>query len=177
MNVLFRGAAVAIVGLVLTACDDGVFDAEAAQGVIESTKLPLSGEQVLVTTEQVTCGEKKGLWIVDQLEGGGAIGRLTDAGRALQFGDDIRMGDHKFSLPYTQLSGAFDVRVQKMNSLTDESPEAKIADASLGVVVTHDCFAQPLRLLGVDRGDFSEDVSPRIRLRRRNGWAVDSILH
>jgi hypothetical protein len=164
-------------GLFMASCDDGVFDDEAAQGVIQASKLQLSGEQVLLTPDQVNCGEKKGLWTVDQIDGGGAIGRLTDAGRALAFSDDVRMGDRRFTGATVQLHGEFNVAVKKINSVTDESANVKNVDAKLGVIVKHDCLAKPLPLLGIDRGDFSEDASPRIRLRQRNGWTVDQILH
>jgi len=177
MKPLFLFAVVLLNGLVLTGCEEAVFDSEAAQGLIESSKLTLSGEQVLVSPDQIVCGEKKGLWIVDQMDGYGAIARLTDAGRALHFGDDIRMGERKFKDPYTQLQGDFTVKVQKVHGLTGEKPDEKIAEVAIGVVIDHECFAKPLALMGIDRGDFSEDVSPRIRLRQRGSWAVDQILH
>ncbi len=177
MKLSFGIAAVIFAGLALTACEEAVFDNEAAQGVIESAKIPLSGEQVILTPEQITCGEKKGLWVVDQIEGGGALGRLTDAGRALQFGDDIRMGDRKFSGPYVQLSGAHSVNVEKFKTMSDEKPDSKIVEAKLSVALNHECFTKRVQLLGIDRGDFSEDVDVRVRLRNRDGWRVDSVLH
>jgi len=177
MKSLFPVASLLLSGLFLTGCDSGVFDEVAAQGVIEATKLQLSGEQVLVTPDQVLCGEKKGLWTVDQIDGGGAIGRLTEAGRALDFGDDLRMGDHKFSNPYIQLHGYFNVKIQKSGKLTDENADVKILEAKTGVLVKHECFEKPLPLLGIDRGDFSEDAAPRIRLRQHNGWTADQVLH
>jgi hypothetical protein len=177
MKFPFQIAALALAGISLAGCDSGVFDNEAAQGLIESSKLQLSGEQVLVTPEQVICGEKKGLWLIHQMEGGGAVGRLTEAGRALEFGDDVRMGNHKFSNPSIQLHGSFNVKVQKFVQMTDEKADAKIAEVKLGVVVKHACFEKPLTLLGIDRGDFSEEAAPRVRLRQRNGWMADQILH
>jgi hypothetical protein len=164
--------------LVVTGCgDSGVFDQPQAQAVIESAKIPLSSEQVLVTEQQILCGEKKDLWTVDQMEGGGALGRLSEAGRALGFGDDVRMGDRKFTGPYVQLRGDFKVKVQKFLQMTDQGTDAKIVEAKLGVVVKHECFPKPLALLGIDHGDFSEDTAPRIHLRQRNGWTADQVLH
>jgi hypothetical protein len=177
MKFLFKLGPVLLAAFLMTACDDGVFDNEAAQDVIEGAKIPLSGEQVILTPEDIVCGGKKGLWVVDQIDGGGAVGRLTDAGKALQFGDDIRMGDHRYSGPYTQLTGSHSVKVLKVDSMTDEKPNAKIVEAKVGVVMDHECFRKPLVLLGIDRGDFSEDVDPRFHLRRGNGWVVDQVLH
>ncbi len=177
MKLELQIAVVTLAALSLAGCDEAVFDNGAAQGVIESAKLPLSGEQALISPDQILCGQKKGLWIIDQRDGGGALGRLTDAGRALAFGDDIRMGDGKYTQPYVQLGGSFAVKVQKFVQLSDETPNAKIAEAKLGVIVKHECLEKPLPLLGIDRGDFSEDANPRVRLTHRNGWIADQVLH
>jgi hypothetical protein len=177
MKFQWQTAVLALAGLLLTGCESGVFDDAAAQVLIESSKLALSGEQVLLTPDQIICGEKKGLWIIDQTDGGNPVGRLEATGRALLFGDDVRMGERKFSNPYVQLRGDFDVKIQKFIKMTDESANVKVAEAKLGVIVKHECFAKPLPLLGIDRGDFSEDAAPRIRLRMRNGWTTDEVLH
>jgi len=177
MKSLFQITTLLLSGLILTGCDSGVFDEGAAQGVVEAAKIPLNGEEVLLTPDQVICGEKKGLWTVDQIDGGGAIGRLTAAARALEFGDDVRMGEHKFSGPYVQLHGNFNVKIEKVNKMTDENADVKILDAKMGAVITHECFDKPLPLLGIYRGDFSEENAPRIRLRQHNGWTADQILH
>jgi hypothetical protein len=177
MKSSFQSASLALAGLLLTGCDSGVFDDAAAQSLIESSKLPLSGEQVLITPEQILCGEKKGLWIIDQTDGGNALGRLEAPGRDLLFGDDVRMGDHKFTSPYVQLRGDFNVKIQKFIKLTDENADVKVAEAKMGVILKHECFPAPLPLLGIDRGDFSEEAAPRVRLRQHNGWATDQVLH
>lgn len=177
MKSSFRIAPLLVAGLLLTGCDSGVFDDEAAQALVESSKLALSGEQVLITPEQILCGEKKGLWIIDQTDGGNALGRLEAPARDLLFGDDVRMGDHKFTNPYIQLRGDFDVKIQKFIKVTDENPDVKVVEAKLGVIVKHECFPQPLPLLGIDRGDFSEEAAPRVRLRQHNGWRTDQVLH
>jgi hypothetical protein len=146
-------------------------------GIIEARPLPLISEQALLTPEQVTCGEKKGLWTVDQIDGGGAIGRLTPAGQALGFGDDVRMGDRRFPNPYAQLRGDFQLKVKKVLAVTDENPDVKVVEVQAGVVVPHECFSSPLPLLGVEGGDFSPDAAPRIRLRQHDGWTADQVLH
>lgn len=177
MRFLFQVGVVVAAGMLLAGCESGVFDDQAAQALIESSKLALSGEQVLLTPEQVLCGEKKGLWLIDQTDGGNALGRLEAPARELLFGDDVRMGDHKFTNPYIQLRGDFDVKIQKFIKLTEENAYVKVVEAKLGVIVKHECFPQPLALLGIDRGDFSEEAAPRIRLRQHNGWRADQVLH
>lgn len=161
----------------LAGCGDDVFRPEDAQSTIESGNLSLNGEQVLLSPSEVTCGEKRGLWIVSQIDGGGAVGRLTGEGRDLGFGDDVRMGDRKYSNPYIQLRGSFPLKVQQITSMVDENPDVKVIEAKAGVVISHSCFPKPLPLLGIARGDFSEDAAPRIRLRHHNGWTADQILH
>jgi hypothetical protein len=115
--------------------------------------------------------------VVDQIESGGAVGRLTDAGRALHFGDDIRMEDGKFSGPYSQLSGTFRVKALKIEEITGDQPDLKIVDAKIGVVIDHPCFTKPLPVMGIDRGDFSEDTAPRLRMRQKGDWLVEQVLH
>jgi hypothetical protein len=174
MRVTKRILAPVAAALLAGACSGGeAYPAE----IIEARPLALSGEQALLTPDQVTCGEKRGLWLVSQIDGGGAIGRLTGAGQALNFGDDVRMGDRRFPNPCVQLRGDFPVKVKKVLSVQDETPEVRIVEAELGAVVKHECFSAPLPLLGIDRGDFSPEAAPRIRLRQRRGWQVDQILH
>jgi hypothetical protein len=179
MKRLFQITAVLVAGLALTACDDDIFDELSAQQILdEAGKIQLRGEQVILTPDQVTCGEKKGLWVVDLMDSGDYIARLTAEGRALQFGDDIRMGDRHYSGPYTQLSGALEVHVNRIDKITDEKPNAKIVEAKVGVKIDHECFKEhPLPLLGIVRGNFSEDADPRFRLRQKSDWVVEQVLH
>lgn len=177
MKLWIQLAAVLASLLLQTSCEDEYFDDDTARIVIEKDKLPLSGEQVFLTPDQVICGEKKGLWLIDQLDSGGGIARLTSQGRALEFGDDVRMGDHKFTNPYVQLQGKFPVKLEQVKKVTDQGTDAKIVEARIAVIVNHECFEQPLRLMGIERGDFSEDALPRVRLRLRGAWTADKVLH
>jgi hypothetical protein len=173
----FRIAALALAGLLLTGCESGPFDDQAAQALIDSLQARLEWRTSLGRPRRVLCGEKKGLWTIDQQDGGTPIARLEAPGRALPFGDDVRMGDHRFTDPYVQLHGDFNVKVKKLVKMTDENASTKTVEANVGVIVKHECFKKPLPLLGIDRGDFSQDAAPRIRLRQHNGWTVDQILH
>ena len=149
----------------------------AAAWLIDSSTVKLGGEQVLISPDQISCGERKGLWVVDQQESGEGIGRLQPAGRALMFSDDVRMGDHRFSNPYVQLRGTFDVKVSKIVTIADENESSKVIEVKLGIIVKHPCFTEPLPLLGIDRGDFSQDAPPRLLLKMKGDWTVDQVLH
>jgi hypothetical protein len=175
MRLSFNIVTLLSLALLLSGCEDGPFDLEAAQGAIEGTMVALTGEQVMVTYDQVTCGAKKGLWSAPQT--GGGLARLTAAGSQLNFSDDVRLSDQHFTQPVVQLRGNFRLKVLKLVAMKDESPNAKIVEAQLGAVIDHECFGQPLTLLGIDRGTFSQDTNPRVRLRLRGDWVPDAILH
>src|SRR3569832_929654 len=130
MKRFFQIAVVVVAGLVVTACDDELYDDVWAQQLLnEAGKIPLSGEHVILTPDQVACGAKKGLWVVDLLDTGDYIARLTPAGRALQFGDDIRMGVRRFSGPYSLLTGSLEIKVEKVDKIIAEKPDSKIVEA------------------------------------------------
>ncbi|MEI9811153.1 MAG: hypothetical protein WDO18_00105 [Acidobacteriota bacterium] len=157
----------------LTACSHEFDPAE----VIEQSKFSLRGEQVSVTPDQVLCGEKAGLWKVEQFSNGGAAARLTAEARALGFADDVMMGESSHpESPYAQVSGVLSLKVDKVSSVVDENPATKLVTARVGVGVQHECFGAPLPLDGVDRGMFTSTVEPSFRLRGPN-WVVDQIVH
>ncbi|MEO8097096.1 MAG: hypothetical protein ABI811_05300 [Acidobacteriota bacterium] len=163
--------------LLLSACEAGPFDGSQAHGVLQSKPMELDGEQVVITPEQITCGEMKELWTVDQVGSSGAIGRLSAAARKLQFSDDIRMGDPAFRNPYVQVKGTFDVEVKSVAELIDIDPQTKEIEAIMGVKINHPCFTSPLPLMGVRHGVFSQTTNPRFLFKLRNGWTVEKILH
>jgi hypothetical protein len=142
--------------------------------VIEAATISLQGEQVVMTPEQAICGEKEGLWKIEQT-GYGATGRLTPAGRQL-FADNVEMGDRRFSGPVVPMTGEGKLKVVQISNVT-ESTAVKVVTARVGVVLKHACFPDPLPLLGSDRGQFTEATEPQIRLRDDDGWVVDRILH
>ena len=65
-----------------------MFDQEAAQELVESSKIPLTGELVLITPDEILCGEKKGLWVIQQSDSGNALAELQAPARKLLFNDD-----------------------------------------------------------------------------------------
>jgi hypothetical protein len=44
--------------------------------------------------------------------------------------------------------------------------------------VQHSCFAAPLPLMGVKKGNFQADVLPTFRFRLQNdGWHAEKLVH
>jgi hypothetical protein len=144
--------------------------------ILQSGKVAVAGEQVVITPDQVLCGERAGLWKIEQGDRG-ALGRLTPEGRALGFADDVVMGDSHFSDPYAQLSGSEPLKVAKVTQVVDDDPTTKTVTASIGVVIKHSCFDKPLPMHGAEAGAFSQDAEPRVRLKKQSGWKIDRILH
>ncbi len=149
---------------------------ETTADIIERHPLPLRGEHVLLTPEQVRCGEKAKLWTIVQVDGGGARARLERDGQVF-FADDVRMGEQRYRGPVAPLAGDFPVKVKKIREVTPDGPSVQVVAAELGVILNHSCFTKQLPLLGIADGDFSLDAPPRIRLREHNGWTADTILH
>ncbi len=162
----------ALLLVALTGCGPGSDPA----AIIENRRVDVSGEQVTITPDQVLCGEREGLWKIQQDTSGGR-GRLTPAGRALGFADDVVMGDTRFTDPYAQISGAQQLRVANVTQVTDNDPSTRTVTASVGVVIPNACFDGPLPMHGAEGGGFSQQAAPQVRLRNNSGWTVDRILH
>lgn len=141
--------------------------------ILEHNQVALSGEQVAITPDQVVCGEKEGLWKIEQGDRG-AAGVLTPQARALGFADDVVMGDSRFRDPYAMVSGDQQLKVAKVAKVVDDDASTKTVTASIGVVIKHSCFDKPLPMHGTRDGAFSQDDDVSVRLK--NG-AVDRILH
>jgi hypothetical protein len=48
----------------------------------------------------------------------------------------------------------------------------------MGIVVQHNCFPQPIPLMGVKKGKFSQDNNPMVRLKQQGTtWFVDRLVH
>jgi hypothetical protein len=160
--------------VLLTGCSNGEFGEEQVRQILTGTPKSLDGEQVMLTLEQVNCGEREDLWNLET-QGETSLGRLTPKGQALGFADDIRIGEQRF--PYTQLRGQFPLQVLQMNSIRDEGAKVKIVDVKVGVTINHLCFNQAPVLMGVKKGQFSQDVLPRFQLALNSDWEYDRLLH
>lgn len=161
--------------LALTGCASSDFSKDMAKAVLEASPVQLNGEQLLLSDVQVSCGDREELWLLTQQGPGRAIGRLTDAGRALHFSDDVRVSGGEATV---QVTGKFALRALQVPSFQDEGKQSKVVEARTAVVVNHDCFKRPLpTLMGIRKGEFTAGVNPMFRLKFRENWTVEELLH
>jgi len=167
-----------LLAFALGGCASPEFDKNTAKGVLEANPVQLNSEQLLLSAEQLTCGDKEDLWHLTSLGGGRTVGRLSDTGRALQFSDDVRLGDAGAG-GTVQVTGKFTLRALQVPSLKDEGTRSKLVEARTVVVVNHKCFQETSpTLLGVRRGEFTAAANPMFRLRlRQEDWTVEELLH
>ena len=162
---------IAILGL--SSCGTPGFDNDAVKGMLESTPLDLSNEQVILNDSQLDCGTKNDLWLPPN----GNMATLTDKGRALKFTDDIRLNDPDIHQPYTQVNGRFPVQVSDVSKVRD-TDGGKLADVKLGIVVTHECFTTPLPLMGIRKGKFTPEAPVVFRFKGSDKeFTFDKLMH
>jgi hypothetical protein len=167
-------ASIAILTLWLSGCSAPEFGADSIKGILESAPLALSGEQVTLTGQQVECGVQSELFDPPN----GNIAHLTQKGRDLKFTDDVRMVDPDIRQPYIQINGTFPVSVYDVSKFRATDNGMKLADVRLGVVVAHECFQNPLPLMGVHKGKFSPDYPVVFRFQGSGKeWSLDKLLH
>ena len=176
MKSVSRIACVACLCLALAGCSNGPFDDSRIRYLLENATIPLNGEQVMLTQQQLECGIQSELWEMQPLSPGRDVGRLLPRGRELKFDDDVQVGEMKN--PYTQLRGDFAVQLFDVQTVRDEGPKTKLVDAKVGVRIDHTCFANPLVLMGVRHGKFTQEFLPRFEFRQvGDDWQYDSIAH
>jgi hypothetical protein len=173
-----RALPVVLAALALAACSEGPFNEYSATIKLQAKPIQLDGEQVVITPEQVTCGEKDELWIVLPQGNNRAIGRLNDSARALGFSDDIHIGDPGFRNPYAQIRGEFPVSVTEVR-MRDLDATTKQIEAKTSVVIDHSCFKNPKPLLmGLRLGQFSETDNPAYHFRLHGEtWDFEQLVH
>ncbi|HSP70280.1 MAG TPA: hypothetical protein VLN48_21295 [Bryobacteraceae bacterium] len=158
--------------LVLAGCGGSGFD---PNGLLESRPVRLDGEQVVLSSSQVECGVQNDLWTVSPMGDGRSLGRLTQKGRDLQFGDDVQIVS---PLPYVQVRGSFSLKVLQMGNIQDTDPFTKVAEAKVGIRIDHKCFQDSFpALMGIRHGEFTPSASPVFRFKLDNEWLVDQIVH
>jgi len=163
-----------MMALVLAGCGSSEFGPESVKGILEGAPVALSGEQVTLTQGQLDCGVQSDLFDPPS----GNMARLTQKGRDLKFSDDIRLGDPDINVPYTQVTGTFPVRVSQVVKLRDGDPGRKLAEVKLGVVINHECFGSPLRVMGIRKGKFTPDAPVVFQLKGVDKeWALDKLVH
>ena len=170
-NLLTSITILAVAGL--SSCSTPGFDSDAVKGMLESTPLELSNEQVVISDTQLECGTKNELWDPPN----GNVARLTQKGRDLHFTDDIRLNDPEIHVPYTQVNGKFPVQVADSSKIRD-TPGGKLADVRLGIMVAHECFTSPLPLMGIRRGKFTPEAPVVFRFKGSDkDFTFDKLMH
>jgi len=174
------GLALVAFAICLIGCGPNDFNYGKARNLIEGTPLHLDAEYAMLTAAQYECGIQEELW--DQpsqpvgLPGQIASARLTQKGRDLKFSDDVSIGVKRY--PYVQVRGDFNLAVNEISS-DKEGPEefTRLVETKLAVVIPHMCFPNPLPLMGVRKGQFSQDTSPVLFFRYNNGWSIEKVVH
>lgn len=158
--------------LTLAGCGGGGFD---PNGVLESRPVRLDGEQVVLNPSQVDCGAQNDLWTISPMGVDRSLGRLTQKGRDLQFGDDIQIVSPS---PYAQVRGSLSLKVLQVASVQDTDPFTKVAEARVGVRIDHKCFQDSFPvLMGIRHGEFTPATNPVFRFKLDNEWQFDQIVH
>lgn len=177
-NMLKTGLLLTGVGIFLTGCGANDFNYGKVHNIIEGTSLHLDAEYVTLTPQQVECGVENDLWDppFDSGQREHRVARLRQAGRDLKFADDVSIGD--MPRPYVQIRGDFNLAVNEISSdKAGPEPNTRLVTAKLGVPIQHSCFGDPLPLMGVRKGNFTQDVSPVLFFRYNNAWTLERVVH
>jgi hypothetical protein len=168
--------------LLLQSCGPNDFNYGKARNLIEGSPMHLDAEYVMLSAAEFQCGLQEELW--DPLPQGVIVGmigqtgtaRLTQKGRDLKFSDDVMIGDKRY--PYVQVRGDLSLGVLEITNDKAGSDEfTRLVEAKLGVLIPYSCFPNPLTIMGVRKGQFTQDASPILEFRYNNGWSVEKIVH
>lgn len=170
---------VACLALGTTGCVQKEFQDQKAQGLIAVAPIHLDAEQVMLTIGQLECGVTSDLWdSPGPLMQERSVARLLAAGKALHFDDDVIVSEPGYRMPYVQIRGDFMMQLADGPNTKDEGSDGRLVDGKLMVLMPHMCFADPLPVLGVRKGKFSEDVNPVMEFRLLNdGWHFMKLVH
>lgn len=170
-----------IVSMLASGCGGGPasFGKDTVMLLLEKEPITLEAEQVMLNMSQFECGVRADLWETPRvLSSEKSSAGLTANGRALNFEDQVQVRDAGYRQPYVQVRGKFVLRPVEVVNITETTPGVHTAQTKVGVVITHACFAQPLPLMGVRYGRFSQDAPPVFQFKL-NGelWVFDQIRH
>lgn len=160
-------------------CGPNDFNYGKVGNLIEGSPMRLDAEYVMLTQAQYECGLREDLWEPPShaiVQGQSGTARVTQKGQELKFSDDVMIGDKRY--PYVQIRGDFSLHVNEITSDRAGSDEfQRFVETKIGVVIPHSCFTTPLPLMGVRKGQFSQDYSPILEFRYNNGWSIEKIVH
>ncbi len=153
-------------GLATTGCVQKEFQPEKAQSIMSSSPIHLDAEQVTLTLSQFECGVQYDLWDPPgPVNPQRTTARLEQAGRDLHFDDDVVVSEPGFHQPYVQVRGDFMMQLADGPTIRDDGPDGRLVDGRLTVIIPHMCFSDPLPVLGVRKGTFSQDINPVLQFK------------
>src|SRR6202046_2122617 len=178
----FSTVAVLAAGLALVSagCGQGDFNYGKVGHLVEGSPIRLDAEYVILNQGQVDCGVQEELWEAPPplrgIVGERVSAHLTDKGRSLKFSDDVTLGEMR--QPYAQVRGDFNLQAIDIQSDRDgPQPGTKLVDIKIGVKIDHSCFPNPVLMMGVRKGNFSQDYQPVLMFRFDNGWEFEKFVH
>jgi hypothetical protein len=179
LRLLAFGAAVCL-GLTATGCVQKEFPPEKAQSLMSTAPIHLDAEQVTLTQGQVECGAQYDLWEPpppNVTSTARFSARLLQAGRDLHFDDDVVVAEPGFHQPYVQVRGDFMMQLDNPN-IHGEGADGRLVEGKLGVIIPHQCFNDPLPVLGVRKGHFTQDAQPVMEFHLDpDGWHFVKLVH
>ena len=166
--------------LVSAGCGQGDFNYGKVGHLVEGSPIRLDAEYVMLNNGQVDCGVQEDLWEAPPplkgIVGERSTARLTDKGRNLKFSDDVTIGDLR--QPYAQVRGDFSLQAIDIQTDRDgPEPGTKLVDIRIGVKIDNTCFPNPVLLMGVRKGNFTQDYVPVLKFRYNNGWEFEKFVH
>jgi hypothetical protein len=163
--------------LATTGCYNSVFDENTVFQHSSGLPLDLQSEQVSVRGDVLNCAVEAGLFETPTDVGSRTVAHLTDKGRALGFSDDVSIDDPARP-PYTQIRGTFPVEFKEVLKIRDLEKGVKRVEARAGVKINHDCFKDPLPLMGVRNGTIAENIPPAFEFDQYGSdWRMMNVMH
>jgi len=172
------GLTAVIACISMTACYNNVFDETAVYQHSSGQPLQFQSEQVSIKPEFLNCAVEAGLFENPEDTGSRTVAKLTDKGRALGFSDDVTIGDPGYGLPYTQVRGTFPVEFKEVVKIRDVEKGVKRVEAKAGVKISHECFRDPLPLMGIRNGSIAENSPAAFEFDQYgDDWRMMNVLH
>lgn len=171
--------AVLCLGFAATGCTQREFQEDRAKSVVATNPFHLDAEQVLLTGGQLGCGVDNDLWETPTpATGQRVVAHLLPAGRALHFDDDPVVSEPGFRSPYVQVRGDFMLQLGDGPNIREDGEDVRVVDGRLYALIPNGCFPDPLQVMGVRKGRFSQDVNPVMQFRLQDdGWHLTKLVH
>jgi hypothetical protein len=175
-TLMLAAAPVALFGVLAGCGSPSDFNYGKVANILQANPVRLDAEYVMLSQPEFDCGVQNDLWEPPALNGSRSIARLTQKGRDLKFSDDVSVGDMR--KPYVQIRGDFSLGAVDVSAdHNGPEPGTKLVDAKVGAILQHACFPNPLLIMGVRKGNFTQDFPPVLLFRLRDNWLLDSIVH